>query len=177
MKSTTSSTESGPVTLGRLLSARDERFARQVALTERYPGRTLVCMTVVLPGPVKRDNRSLRVAKAGVEAVRETLAPVREELRDLETGYEGFFLVEGPILEVKRACCRLEDTHPYGRLLDLDVLEPAGEGVAPVSRDRVGLPPRKCLLCDRPARECMRARTHTYGELLRRIDEILQSGR
>ena len=110
------------ITLGQLLQSRDERFARQVALTERFPGRTLVCMTVVLPGPVKRDARSLTVAEAGVSAVRQALSPVHEELRDLETGYEGYFLVDGPLLEVKQTCCRIEDTHPLGRLLDLRLL-------------------------------------------------------
>ena len=165
------------ITLGQLLQSRDERFARQVALTERFPGRTLVCMTVVLPGPVKRDARSLAVAEAGVSAVRQALSPVHEELRDLETGYEGYFVVDGPLLEVKRTCCRIEDTHPLGRLLDLDVLEPVAGGVAPVGRDRVGLEPRRCLLCDRPARECMRAHTHTYEELLRRIDGIILGNR
>ena len=134
-------------------------------------------MTVVLPGPVKRDARSLTVAEAGVSAVRQALSPVHEELRDLETGYEGYFLVDGPLLEVKQTCCRIEDTHPLGRLLDLDVLEPVEGGVAPVGRDRVGLEPRRCLLCDRPARECMRAHTHTYEELLRRIDGIILGNR
>lgn len=161
------------ISLEQLLRSRDERYARQVALMERFPGRTLVCMTVVLPGPVKRDARSLKVAEAGVEAVQEMLCPEVHELYDLETGYEGYFIVEGFLLDVKRACCHIEDTHPYGRLMDLDVLEPVGEGVAPVSRDRVGLEPRRCLLCDRPARECMRSHRHSYEELLRKIDEIL----
>lgn len=172
---TKSATSLSSITLAQLLQSRDERFARQVSLSERFPGRTLVCMTVVLPGPVKRDARSLKVADAGVAAIREALAPAYQELSDLETGYEGYFLVDGPLLQVKRTCCRIEDEHPYGRLLDLDVLEPVGDGVAPVGRERVGLEPRRCLLCDRPARECMRARVHPYEELLHRIDEILDS--
>ena len=161
------------ITLDQLLKARDDRYARQLALTREWPDRTLVCLTVVLPGPVKRDDRSLKVAEAAVAAVQEMLRPEVHELYDLETGYEGYFLVDGDLLEVKRACCRIEDTHPYGRLMDLDVLEPVGDTVVPVSRDRVGESPRRCLLCDRPARECMRARTHTYGEVLAAIDRML----
>lgn len=173
MKSTTSLSR---ITLEQLLRSRDERYARQVALTERFPGRTLVCMTVVLPGPVKRDARSLKVAKAGIEAVRERLRPEEQWFCDLETGYEGYFMVDGALLDVKRTCCHIEDTHPFGRLMDLDVLEPVEGGVAPVSRDRIGLAPRRCLLCDRPARECMRAHRHSYEELLSGIDRILNSG-
>ena len=161
------------ITLDQLGAARDRRAARQLALTKAWPDRTLVCLTVVLPGSVKRDARSLRVADAAVAAVRERLAPVHEALYDLETGYEGYFLVDAPLLDVKRICCAIENEHPYGRLMDLDVLEPVGDTVAPVSRDRVGESPRACLLCGRPARECMRARTHTPTEISAAIDRIL----
>ena len=161
------------ITLDQLLQARDDRYALQLALTKEWPDRTLVCLTVVLPGPVKRDARSLKVAEAAVAAVREVLAPVYKELYDLETGYEGYFIVEGALLDVKKACCGIENEHPYGRLMDLDVIEPVGETVVPVSRDRVGEEPRRCLLCDRPARECMRAHTHSFGEIVQTIDKIL----
>ena len=161
------------ITLDQLLQARDDRYARQLALTKEWPDRTLVCLTVVLPGPVKRDARSLKVAEAAVDAVREVFAPVYKELYDLETGYEGYFIVEGALLDVKKACCGIENEHPYGRLMDLDVIEPVGETVVPVSRDRVGEEPRRCLLCDRPARECMRAHTHSFGEIVQTIDKIL----
>jgi holo-ACP synthase CitX len=161
------------ITLDQLLQARDDRYARQLALTKEWPDRTLVCLTVVLPGPVKRDARSLKVAESAVAAVREVLAPVYKELYDLETGFEGYFLVDAPLLDVKKACCGIENEHPYGRLMDLDVIEPVGETVVPVSRDRVGEEPRRCLLCDRPARECMRAHTHSFGEIVQTIDKIL----
>ena len=161
------------ISLDQLLEARDQRYARQLALTQAWPDRTLVCLTVVLPGPVKRDARSLKVAAAAVPAIREALSPAWEELRDLSTGYEGYFLVDLPLLEVKRRCCSIENDHPYGRLMDLDVLEPVGDTVAPVGRDRVGELPRRCLLCDRPARECMRAHTHTPAEVSAAIDRIL----
>ena len=161
------------ITLEQLLAARDARCAKQLSLTESWPDRTLVCLTVVLPGPVKRDARSLKVAEAAVAAVREVLAPTYKELRDLETGYEGYFLVDGALLDVKKACCEIENEHPYGRLMDLDVLERVGETVVPVSRERVGELPRRCLLCDRPARECMRAHTHSQAEIFQTIDRIL----
>ena len=165
------------ITLDQLLAARDRRAARQLALTKAWPDRTLVCLTVVLPGPVKRDVRSLCVAEAAVTAVRDRLTPIHEELYDLPTGYEAYFLIDAPLLDVKRTCCDIENHHPYGRLMDLDVLEPVDETVVPVSRDRVGEEPRPCLLCGRPARECMRAHTHTYDEVLAAIDRILENGK
>ena len=162
-----------PITLEQLLEARDKRCERQRTLLNEWPDRTLVCMTVVLPGPVKRDARSLKVASAGVQAICEMFSPVHKELYDLETGFEGFFIVEGALLDVKKACCEIENEHPFGRLMDLDVLEPMGDSVAPVGRERVGEPPRRCLVCGRPARECMRARTHRPEEIDEAIDGIV----
>ena len=161
------------ITLEQLLQARDDRAARQLALTKDWPDRTLVCVTVVLPGPVKRDGRSLKVAEAAVAAVLEMFHPVYQELYDLETGYEGYFIVDGALLDVKKACCEIENNHPYGRLMDLDVIERVGETVVPVGRDRVGEEPRRCLLCGRPARECMRAHAHSTGEIIQTIDKIV----
>lgn len=164
------------ITLEQLLKSRDDRCARQHSLLEAYPGKSLVCLTVVLPGPVKRDARSLKVAGAAVTAVLEVLRPEVHELYDLETGYEGYFIVDGLPEDVKRACCLIEDTHPYGRLMDLDVVEAEGESVVPMSRSRIGLQPRRCLVCDRPARECMRAHSHDFGEIVQIIDKILSEG-
>ena len=162
-----------PVTLELLLESRDRRRDRQTEIIGRHPGKTLVCLTVVLPGSVKRDARSLKVAEAGVAAVREVLHPVWEDILDLETGFEGYFIVDGTLEDVKLACCLIEDSHPYGRLMDIDVLEAAEGGAVPFGRERIGLPERRCLLCDRPARECMRAHTHTFGEIVQTIDKIL----
>ena len=161
------------ITLEQLLEARDRRYERQLALAKEWPDRTLVCMTVVLPGPVKRDARSLKVAEVGVKAVQEVFTPVHKELYDRETGFEGFFVVDGALLDVKKACCEIENEHPVGRLMDLDVLEPEGETVVPVERERVGEPPRKCLVCGRPARECMRSHAHPFGEIEEVIDRIV----
>ena len=110
------------ITLDQLLESRDRRAARQRELLAARPDRCLLSLTVQIPGAVKRNALSLAIARAGVEAVRSAFSPEWEELRDLETGYEAFFLLPGDPLEIKRRACRIEDTHPLGRLLDLDVL-------------------------------------------------------
>lgn len=164
------------IDLQQLLLSRDARQMRQEALLKGHPGKVLVCLTVILPGNVKRSDVSLGVARAAVRAIREGLCPVWEECLDLETGYEGYFLVDGTVPGVKLACCRIEGTHPLGRLMDIDVIELRGGRPSPVSRETVGEPERPCLICGRPARECMRAKTHTLEQLLGRIQEIYDSG-
>ena len=94
------------------------------------------------------------------------------ELRDLPTGYEGYLVTPLSNGEAKREACRIEDTHPLGRLFDLDVIDADG---VPVSRESIGQSPRKCLVCDNEARWCMRNRTHSMAELTARIDEMIES--
>ena len=143
----------------------------------KFPGKSLLCLTVQLPGPEKRNALSLKIARAAVAAVRETFSPDYEKLLDLETGFEGFFLLGIPAQELKRRAVTLEDTHPLGRLFDLDVIASSMSSAPPqiVGRDAVGEPPRRCLLCDRPARFCMRARCHTQAELLSEIEKMVKA--
>jgi len=220
------------ITLDQLLASRDARVEHQMELAEKFPRASLICLTVMLPGPVKRDWRSLAIAHAGVDAIHAVFGgqgesipylrfahpshpdgwapPVHvatgghgsgmdtpcsathilfSEERDLETGFEAYFVVDVPVLEAKRLCCQIEDSHPLGRLMDIDVLRsPIGSGMtegsgktewagmtSPVSRTEIGLPERRCLLCDKPARGCMRAHTHTREELEDKILSMLEA--
>ena len=122
-----------PITLAELLDSRDKRVEHQKDLLGANPGKSLLCLTVQLPGPEKRNDTSLKIANAGVEAVRKAFVPVCEELRDLETGYEAYFLVDLPPKEAKRRTCQIEDTHPLGRLMDIDVLYQPVSTFPPVS--------------------------------------------
>ena len=188
------------VTLNELLASRDSRHAMQQKLLAEHSGKTLVCLTVVMPGSVKRNHQSLVVAHAAVEQMignyelgvtndelrirsdelgvanyelgvrSDELGVTNDELRvrgdelgvrfggrlierDLETGYEAYLITPLPLLDAKRIAVQIEDTHPLGRLFDIDIIDKDG---VPVSRDRVGSRPRRCLVCDREARYCMR---------------------
>ena len=165
------------VTLNELLASRDSRHAMQQKLLAEHSGKTLVCLTVVMPGSVKRNHQSLVVAHAAVEQmIRSYELGVRNDERlierDLETGYEAYLITPLPLLEAKRIAVQIEDTHPLGRLFDIDIIDKDG---VPVSRDRVGSRPRRCLVCDREARYCMRMRWHTQEEIWERINAMVDS--
>lgn len=163
-----------PITLHQLLASRDARHAMQMQLIGQHPGIVLVCLTVVMPGNVKRNRQSLVVARAAVEAMREAFRPADGMLteRDLETGYEAYMLVGGDMLSVKRTACGIEDTHPLGRLFDIDVID--GNGV-PVPRSEVGGSPRRCLVCSNEARYCMRNHSHTQDEIWQCINALVDA--
>jgi holo-ACP synthase citX len=160
------------VTLDQLLASRENRWAKQQALLQENPLTTLVCLTVIMPGSVKRNSQSLIVARAALEAVRTAFGErlLQMEEFDLETGYEAYLLVSLSIPEAKAIACDVEEQHPLGRLFDVDVIQKDG---APASRKTIGRVPRRCLLCDRDARYCMRNHSHTQEEIHKRIDQLI----
>ncbi len=161
------------VTLEELLAAREARAARQRALMKRF-GVPLVCLTINLPGPFKRDALSDRGFWMGMALLRRQLQAagitcLHEETHLLPTGCEGYVCADADALRVKRVALDIEEHTPLGRLLDIDVLDTDG---AKVSRAAVGHGERACLVCGQPARGCVRSRAH--GDLpAARAREIL----
>lgn len=143
-------------------------------LMREHPGATLVCLTVIMPGKVKRNVQSLVAAHAAVDAMREAFDRNITRLieRDLDTGYEAYLLTPLPMMEAKKRACHIEENHLLGRLFDIDVIDATG---APLSRATVGLGPRRCLVCDGEARYCMRNHTHSQAELQNRINEMIDA--
>ena len=105
------------ITLNELLASRDARHATQQKLLAEHSGKTLVCLTVVMPGSVKRNQQSLTAAHAAVEAMRKAFGQEQFLELDLETGYEAYLITPMPLLEAKRIAVNIEDTHPLGRLI------------------------------------------------------------
>lgn len=167
------------ITLHELLASRDARHATQQKLLAEHSGKTLVCLTVVMPGSVKRNHQSLCATHAAVEAMREAfhlndMSDAEREAvlteRDLKTGYEAYLITPLPLLEAKRIAVTIEDTHPLGRLFDIDVINSDG---IPVARNDIGEKPRRCLVCEHEARYCMRMRWHTQEEIWAKINEMV----
>lgn len=165
------------VTLEELLASRDTRRLRQhewhctLGPAVAQGKASLVVGTIIMPGPVKRSQRSLKVASAALKALRSAFAGyiLRLEEFDLHTGYEIFLAVSLSADAAKEICCKIEDTHPLGRLFDIDVI---GSDLVPLSRTALSLPPRKCLMCEQDARICMRTQAHSYDELLATIEHL-----
>lgn len=162
------------ITLDMLLESREKRWQLQRQLIQDNPGLTLVCLTVIMPGNVKRNAQSLVVAHAAVEAIQEAFGQSIQWQReqDLSTGYECYYLVDMSMIACKRLACEIEDNHPLGRLFDIDVIN---THVEPVSRSVIGREGRKCLLCDHDARYCMRNHTHTRDELQQKIQQMIEA--
>lgn len=153
-----------------LLAARDRRHAAlQLALGQGW--RATLFLSLAIPGADKTPAGSPNLfawARREAEAACGGLAGGREGQDRL-----GPFAILGSEMEpssLKRICIGLESVAPYARLIDADVYDVQG---AAVDRAALGLPPRPCLVCAAPARECIRLERHSDAELSRRVHELL----
>lgn len=155
------------ITLEQLLASRDRRRAMQMRLLEDAGGRALVVLTVVMPGSVKQTKTSAIVASEALVALEKVFEESIDTrlVRDLITGYELYMLVSLTPAQAKQKAMEVEEMHPLGRLMDIDVI--GADGV-PLSRPQQ----RRCLICGRPARECMRLRPHSLQQLIDCVNSI-----
>lgn len=165
-----------PIGLEEMLRAREERRKKQERLTPKE-GESLLCLTMNIPGPVKTSRAIRRVFFSGCErilkAAKESGAAVlKSEYHLLCTGPEGYFQINRPALPVKEWMCRIEESRPWGRLLDGDVLN---EKLEKLSRTEMGLPRRRCLVCKEEAFFCGRFGRHTKEELEKAVNRLLLS--
>jgi DNA-binding GntR family transcriptional regulator len=94
---------------------------------------------------------------------------VHMETIEKNTGREGFISVDLDPYQAKKIAAEIEDTHDLGRIFDIDVFDQLHNQL---NREAIQLKPRKCLLCDKEALVCMKMKTHTYEELIEKVEQI-----
>lgn len=172
--------------LAEVLAAREARAGLQAALASRHRSAVL-SVTLVWPGPDKdgpRQRAAMRAAEAALAA-----ALAASGLRFLDgarlDGPAGPAFISAiatspglptpQAADLKRLAVELEESLPWGRLLDIDVvvLAPGADLPEPLSRESLGLPPRHCLVCDQPARDCMSSSRHDVAQLVHAAESLL----
>lgn len=149
------------ISLAELLDAKEKRSKTQRRLLKTF-GKTLVCLLVNYVGEVKADKNTKIIFEEGFSAIKNLIEPIYVAQNFFATGEEGFFVTDLDAKKAKRLLCDLEQTHILGRLFDVDVFD--ADGVQ-IGREELGLPPRKCFVCERVARECYVARRHDKAQL------------
>jgi holo-ACP synthase CitX len=157
-----------------VLRARDAREALVLAWAGQAGG-ALVAAALNVPGAEKVPPGARALHAWAVAEARAAL-PGARLVHESEDALGPFALlaVAARPEAAKAACLAVEGARPAGRLVDLDVYAPsAGAGLAPVDRAALGLPPRPCLLCDAPARECIRLGRHPRADVVTRARALL----
>ena len=153
--------EGRAVALDDILAARDARAARQQAM--QAAGGVLLSLTLVAPGAVKRSPLLDAIFAAALAALRPLVDDARARIEAVDdSGHHALYLLDGEARDWKTRMLALENRAPLARLWDIDIID--RDGVA-VSRRDLGLPPRRCLICDDDAKTCARERRHSIAEL------------
>ncbi len=169
-------TEACGVTLEQLLNARDERAERQRQLIKKY-ALPLISLTVNIPGKNKKTSLSTSIFREGCAVLLKELEEKEKSLlfvekRELITGPEAYVIVNADDYLLKEFVLQMENWHQLGRLWDFDVIGRKGKII---SREELGYPKRKCLLCNEDAHVCARSRAHSLDDLLKEIQSIANS--
>lgn len=160
--------------LQRVLQGREDRASLQSRLFRR--GLVVVQVSLNIPGFPKRLAGDIffadRMAARILEEIHDLGGSVLQEIGLLNgAGYAVLVgaRLDGPLHLLKRRCIALEESLPWGRAFDLDVLTQAGS----VSRQGLGEPPRRCLLCGGEAKSCAREGRHDRRELREVLERLL----
>ena len=162
-------------TLPEILDNRERRVARQQSILAQY-GKSLLCFTMNIPGPVKQNFRIRYGFLLGQQQLLDLLRSMGMPVLHRETvcavtGCEGFYVVDAPADRLKALAASLEEGSPLGRLFDMDVITCTGQKV---SRQEIGLEERTCLLCGKPARICGPVRAHSAEALWTKAQALLE---
>ncbi|MCR5758242.1 MAG: citrate lyase holo-[acyl-carrier protein] synthase [Selenomonas sp.] len=158
------------ITLPEMLAAREARAKTQELLLKQY-GLPLISFTLNIPGEIKTSPRLQNLFAQGLAAIEQQLALkeiaiVQKLEHHAATGDECLLACAGDAVILKEMMTEIEEKHSLGRLMDIDVLTPAGKKL---SRPH----PRKCFVCGRMAADCARSRRHTATELTQAIKKLL----
>lgn len=156
-----------------ILDSREARAEKQKEILKKYP-HTLISFTLNTPGAKKSSDLYSKVHKVGMKAILKSLRDNNKKVYfaqsyDYPTGPEGFISVDMDPIEAKKMVVELENNHELGRIFDMDVFD---KNHNQISRSMLNLAPRKCLICEKAARYCIRTRAHTYEELIKKVEEM-----
>ena len=151
--------------------ARQELLSR--ALSAGRPAMLFVSLN--LPGPDKSPPGATALFRWGGAQIAATFPGSLLVTAGCDAlGHFALRVLDADPLAVKRLCIGLEESHPAARLLDLDVYS---SKTGQIGRSSLGLPARRCLLCDQPAVDCMRVKRHPYAELIGKAHDLLANFR
>ena len=145
--------------LNRVLQNRELRQKNQWELIERYHSPVL-SLTINIPGAKKLSDDSKYIYEVALQEIKNLeLKELDKILTCSEEGCEALMSLHVDARELKILTCRIEESHPLGRFMDIDIID---ENRQILSRQR----PRKCYICEENAKICARAQKHSLVELL-----------
>lgn len=157
------------ISVAQLLAAKERRANIQRMLINKYQ-LPILALTLVIPGKIKQSSAVNFLFDEAMAVILKNFSGVINKITcNLMTGPESFFIIPNDAMTQKKQCIDVENTHPLGRLWDLDIICPTQ--ITAISRKQCGYGARRCLLCELPAKVCARNQTHDIQALLYVIEQ------
>ena len=163
--------EGTQVELNDMMRCREHRAMLQNVLFEKYHA-PLLSFTLNIPGPIKNNSLLSDIFYIGIKSINaifnnHQIHILQEHYSNEITGNEYICAFDGNADDVKNEAITLENTHPLGRLFDIDIIDPKGHKL---SRRQY----RSCLICNKQAQDCARNRTHSIEEMQLAILKLIK---
>lgn len=159
-----------------LLDEKEERAKKQRKLIEKY-NKTLISFGLNIPGEKKISKEINIFFEKALDKIKEKLkqnniSVVYEENKNKITNISLMVLDTEDSKIVKKLLINLEEKLKYGRILDIDVFD---KNFSLISRTDLDFEKRKCLLCDKEALYCIKNKTHSYEDLVKKTMSYIKN--
>lgn len=160
------------VTIEDMMNCRERRAAIQQEYLDAFHA-TVISFCMNIPGPIKTNDDIRAAFDSGCNSILHALTThnisilAKKELHE-KTGDELILCVNQAAPEIKDLMCAIEESHPLGRLFDIDVLDQNGQKLSRTAY-------RKCILCNCQAQECARSRRHSVDEMFEKITDMIET--
>ncbi|WP_334328792.1 citrate lyase holo-[acyl-carrier protein] synthase [Companilactobacillus sp. HBUAS59699] len=146
---------------------------RKYLLDEIPDYASLINAGLRIPGPIKNNEYLSEIFECGFKDFISNFDIKKRVVWDVATGPEAFAIVNSDAQIVKTAAVKFENENPLGEIFDIDVYIVHGDTLGSLNRKDLHLQPRKCLICDKTAEECIRERNHSVEELQAHISKLI----
>ncbi len=153
-----------------ILIARDNRNIKKDKLIKKY-NLPLILFTLNIQGLQKYNDKISDIFSIGINEINNCFDIKESLIEHLNTGCEGYFVIDSDALDIKRKCNYIEDNHVLGRAFDIDVFDIDGKVI---SRNSIGKPRRTCFICNGNVDVCRRNNNHTVDEYMNKLYFLLK---
>lgn len=152
-----------------ILDAREKREQelKNCFLTEPS---SVIMLSLNIPGKDKAPKGSIELFNWAFLTLTEQI-DITIHIQQLDiAGHYGLFTSKMGPEDVKKIAVKVESSMPAARLLDIDVYD---QNMRQISRTEIGLDQRICMVCDKPAVECIRTGNHAKDAVVQATIEQL----
>jgi holo-ACP synthase CitX len=155
--------------MNEILNARERRY--HLIQSKDFSSYQVIIIKANIPGA----NKNIKEAYVLINIFKNIVADILN-LVDItyidESDGPYYLLTINPINDLKLKLVDIENNHPLGRLIDLDLFINARYSI---SRNHLGINRRKCLICERDAILCTREQKHSFREIIKEIENKVHS--